>query len=87
MFTRNWFGLGPIKASEGFRVSYGHKSVYYRDERGRFELGYEDQFLFPGVRPMMPGCVLSTSEQALILERVCEALVWDGHRVEIWKPR
>jgi hypothetical protein len=46
-FRRNWLGLGRIRSDAGFLVYYGYKSLYYRDERGTFEIGYEDGLLFP----------------------------------------
>jgi hypothetical protein len=86
MLKRNWSGLGPIRSDEGFSVWYGHKTLYYKDERGEFEIGYEDEFLFPQSQIWIgPNGVLSEAERAVILDRMLKALEWDGHHAEIWK--
>ena len=76
---RKWLGLGRIYSDTGFLVYYGHRTLYYRDERGTF-VGYEDDLLFPTslclTNPMRQ---VPQSDKALIIERMLEALKWDGH--------
>ena len=76
MFRRRWFGLGRIRSDEGFTVHYGHRTVYYSDERGEFQIGYEDGVLFPNAIPQ--------DDRAVILNRVLRALEWDGHNPRVW---
>jgi hypothetical protein len=76
MFKRRWLCFGRIRSDEGFSVYYGHRTVYYSDERGEFQIGYEDGLLFPDLLP--------ESHKALILNRVLQALEWDGHNPRVW---
>jgi hypothetical protein len=85
MFKRNWLGLGRIRSNEGFSVYYGHKSVYYTDQRGTLQIGYEDDLLFPdSLSWMKPNGTLSEPDRALILDRMQRALEWEGHRARLW---
>ena len=47
MFKRNWLGLGRIHSDEGFSIGFGHRTVFYTDERGTFQIAYEDGLIFP----------------------------------------
>ena len=84
MFKRGWLGVGRIHSDEGFTVYYGHKTVYYSDERGEFQIGYEDGLLFPDslclVRPVRQ---IPQSDMALILNRILKAIKWDGHNPRV----
>ena len=85
MFKRNRLGLGRIRSDEGFSVHYGHKSLYYSDERGTFEIGFEDEQLFPdSLRSTGTEIQLQDSDKTLILNRMLQALEWDGHYVKIF---
>jgi hypothetical protein len=85
MFKRNWLGLGRIRSDEGFSVYYGHKTLYYADKRGTFQIGYEDDLLIPkSLSGFKSNCELSESDRALILERMLHALEWDGHPARLW---
>jgi len=35
-----------FKSDEGYCVHYGHKTLYYSDRRGKFQIGFEDDLLF-----------------------------------------
>jgi hypothetical protein len=85
MFKRNWLGLGRIRSNEGYSVYYGHKSLYYTDQRGTFQVGYEDDLLLPdSLSRVKPGGILSEPDRALILDRMLRALEWDGHHARLW---
>lgn len=88
IFRRKWLGLGRIYSDAGFLVYYGHRTLYCKDERGTFEIGYEDDLLFPPslclTNPMRQ---VPESGKALIIERMLEALKWDGHNVEVFTAR
>lgn len=85
MFKRSWLGLGRIRSDEGFSVYYGHKALYYADQRGKFEIGYEDDLLFPtSLNWVRSNGVLSEPERALILGRMLQALEWDGHQARLF---
>ena len=80
MFKRRWLVFGPILSDEGFTISYGHKTVYYSDERGIFQIGYENEQLFPSsLRPTGTLKELPSADKALIIDRMLRALQWDGH--------
>ena len=85
MFKRNSLCLGRITSDEGFSVYYGHRALYYADERGTFEIGYEDGLLFPkSLSGFKSNCELSDTQRALVLERMLQALDWDGHPARLW---
>lgn len=87
MFKRNWLGFGRIRSDEGFSIWFGHRTVFYADERGTFEIGYEDGLIFPGslslTHPIRP---VSEPDRALIVKRILSALEWDGHKPEVHRP-
>lgn len=92
MFKRGWLGFGKIRSDEGFVVYYGHKSVNYSDERGDFQIGYEDGLLFPdsavqisdSVRQLRPIRKIPQDDKALIVSRILSALEWDGEKPRVW---
>lgn len=85
MFKRSLLGFGRIRSNEGFTVRYGHKSVYYTDERGEFQIGFEDELLFPASLCLLkPFREIAEDDRALILDRVLQALKWDGHDARVW---
>jgi hypothetical protein len=45
MFRKRWPWLGKLVSDEGYEISFAHKTVYYRDSRGKFSFGYEDGLL------------------------------------------
>lgn len=64
-------------------VRYSHKSVYYSDERGEFQIGFEDGLLFPESLSMVkPVREIAEEDKALILDRVLQALKWGWTRRE-----
>jgi len=80
MFKRRWFVFGRISSDGGFTVSYGHRTVNYADERGIFQIGYEDDRLFPASLCLtVPAREVGQADTALILNRILRALEWDGH--------
>jgi len=85
MFKRRWKWFGRLVSDEGFDLSYGHRSVTYRDKRGAFEFGFEDGFLFPppsqvGGEPV----VLTRLEIEEIVNHVLSGIRWEGNRVEVY---
>lgn len=85
MFKREWPGFGRIRSDEGFSVYYGHKTLYYSDERGTFQVGYQDDLLFPdSLRLSEPTREIPVHDKALIIDRMLRALEWDGRRVTVW---
>jgi hypothetical protein len=86
MFKRRWFGLGRIRSDEGYTVHYGHRTLFYTDERGTFDIGCEDGMLFSDhVKWAGPNGPLSESERDQILQKMLKALEWDGHSARIWR--
>ncbi len=80
MFKRNLLGLGWIRSDEGFSVYYGNKTLYYTDQRGTLQIGYEDHLLFPSsLSGFASSRELSDADRELILDRMLRALEWDGH--------
>lgn len=85
MFRRNWLRLGRIRSDEGYSVHYGHKTLYYTDQRGTLQVGYEDNLLFPAsLRWSESGGILAESDRALILDRMLRAVEWDGHPARLF---
>ncbi len=79
MFKRRWLVFGRISSDEGFTISYGHKTLYYTDERGTFQIGYEDDRLFPASLCLtVPTGQVAKADRELILDRILRALEWDG---------
>jgi len=86
MFKRRWRWFGQLISEEGFSLRYGHKSIYYIDERGRFEFGLEDGFLFPTAFQIAGTPVqLSPSEVEVMTDRVIRGIRAEGHTVELYK--
>ncbi len=86
MFKRQWFGFGKLVSDEGCEVSYAHRSVYYSDNRGRFEFGYEDGLLFP--KPFQVAgepISLNQSEIDQMVDRVVRGIKIDGHPVQVYR--
>lgn len=82
MFRKRWPRLGKLISDEGFEISFGHRSVYYRDSRGEFELAYEDEFLSAAPYQVSgQPVVLSQSEIDQIVERVVQGIAWEGREV------
>jgi hypothetical protein len=70
-----------MKVSE---ISFAHKSVSYRDSRGRFELGYEGGMLSATPYQIEGDKVsLSQSEIDQIVERVVSGIKADGRSVDV----
>lgn len=86
MFRRRWKWFGKIVSDEGFRLSYGHKSVTYCDDRGCFEFGFEDGFLFPTPHQVKGGEVLlRPSDVDEIVDRVVRGIRWSGLEVQVFR--
>ena len=76
--------MGTIQSDEGFAVRYGHKTLYYSDGRGEFQIGYEDGLLFPNSLCLTtPIREIAQADKAIIIDRVLRALKWDGHDVSV----
>ena len=75
-------------SDEGFALAYGNRSVTYSDDRGAFQFGFEDGFLFPSPK-QLNGEPLILDERSLdmILERVARGIRSEGHSVEIYPLR
>jgi hypothetical protein len=86
VFKRKWRWFGPLISDEGFNVSYAHKTVVYRDDRGSFEFGFEDGYVFPGSLFQTAGdpVKLSRAEADEIVDRVVRWVRADGGTVEIF---
>ena len=85
MFKRRWQRFGKLVSSEGACVSYGHKTVYFLDHRGKFALPYEDGILFPrALQVSGPKLSLTQSEVDQMVAQVVSALLSDHHAVEIF---
>jgi hypothetical protein len=85
MFKRRWKWFGDLVSDEGFSLRYGHRSVYHSDERGSFELPFEDGFLFP--RPFQTAgepLQLNQVEVVEIIERVVRGIKAEGHEVQVF---
>jgi hypothetical protein len=88
MFKRNWLGIGRIRSDEGFSVWLGNRTVFYTDECGTFQIGYEDGQIFPdSLRLTHPIRPVSEPDRPLIVERIRSALAWEGHNPKIFKPQ
>jgi hypothetical protein len=85
MFRRRWIWFGKLISDEGFTLSYGNKSVTYADNRGSFQFGFEDGFLFPAPHQVAGEPVtLSQSDLHAILERITRAIESEGHDVQVY---
>jgi hypothetical protein len=89
MFKRKWLVYGDLVSDEGFEISFSHKSVYYRDSRGKFGFGYEDTSL-SGVPHQIEGerVTLSQSDIDQMVDRVVEGIKASGSPdVDVYRPR
>ncbi|WP_109488818.1 hypothetical protein [Occallatibacter savannae] len=85
MFRRRWLCFGRIISDEGFTVHYGHKIVCYSDERGEFQIGYEDGLLFAdSICQVDPVKGIQEVDTILVLTRVLRALKWDGQEARVF---
>jgi hypothetical protein len=85
IFRRKWLGLGRIYSDAGFLIYYGNRTLYYEDERGTFQIGYEDGLLFPTSLCLTnPIRQVPESDKVLIIERMLEALKWDGQPADVF---
>lgn len=85
MFKRRWLWFGKLISDDGCEISYAHKSVYFRDSRGKFEFPYEDGFLFPSPFQVAGEPVsLNQSEIDQMVERVVDGIKSDGLPVSVF---
>jgi len=86
MFKRKFVGFGPLVSDEGFALTFGHRSIYHNDGRGKFELPFEDGFLFAKVYQITgePVC-LSPAEVDEVVERVASGIRFVGDAVQIFR--
>ncbi len=88
MFKRRWKYFGALKSDDGAELKLGHKSVRYSDERGSFEFGCEDGYLFPSVRQIAGSPIhLNERELSIMLERVMSGLKSDGMSVDLYPDK
>lgn len=78
---------GKLISDEGFEITFGHKSVYYRDSRGKFVFGYEDCYLFMPPR-QIEGTAVSLSEADIdrMTECVMSGIRYEGLDVRVFHP-
>ncbi len=85
MFRRRWKWFGRPISDQGFSISYGHRSVNYKDNRGVFQFGFEDGWLFPAPHQVGGDPVsLDETEIANMVDRVRAGIEFDGHTVRVW---
>jgi hypothetical protein len=86
MFKRRLRWFGKLRSDEGFALAYGHKSITYEDERGSFQFGLEDGFLFPESLHQVAGDTieLDSNERNKIVERVMDGIRSEGHSVQLY---
>jgi hypothetical protein len=85
MFKRQWKWFGQLLSDEGFTLAYGHRSITYSDERGSFQFGLEDGFLFsPPFQVAGAPVVLSQAEIEEIAERVVRGIKSEGEAVQVF---
>lgn|GEM_PF-650523 len=77
-YRRQWIFAGKLIARDGFTISFRHHAVVYSDERGNFEIPFEDNRLLsaalhPTRRMLIP---LTVAEKDAIVERTAKALCW-----------
>jgi hypothetical protein len=86
MFRKRWPWLGKLVSDEGFEISFAHKSVYYHDSRGKFELGYEDGLLSATPYQVAGQAVsLSPSEIDQMVERVVMGIKSEDLPVQVYE--
>jgi hypothetical protein len=85
MFKRRWIWFGKLVSDEGFTLSYGNRSIRYCDNRGTFEFGFEDGFLFPTPFQVTGDPVrLNKTELNEIVDRVIRGIRSEGHDVHVY---
>jgi hypothetical protein len=85
MFRRQWIWFGKLISDEGFKLWYGHKSIYYEDARGRYCFGFEDGLLFPEpFRVKGAPKNLTSPEVKEIVERVIRGIKSEGYEIEVF---
>ena len=86
MFKRRWIWFGRLVSDEGFALSYGHNSVRYSDDRGTFEFGFEDGFLFP-IPFRVPDNPERPNQAQLekIIDRVVRGIRAEGLEVQVYR--
>jgi hypothetical protein len=88
MWKRRWRFFGKLRSDDGCCITYGNKSVTYHNERGQFELGFEDNWLFPDVWQKSGESIeLTDVEKTQILDRVLDGLRSDGHDAKLFPNR
>ena len=85
VFIRRWKWFGKLRSEDGSSLWYGHKSITYRDDRGEFNFGFEDGFLFPTPH-QVDGVPTSFTQPELdaLLARIIAAIRSDGHAVQLF---
>jgi hypothetical protein len=85
MFRRRWVWFGKLVSDEGFCLRFGNRSVIHADERGEFQFGGEDGWLFPTSNQIsgMP-VIFDEMETKQILERIVQGIESEGHLVKIF---
>ena len=79
MFRKKFLQPNRIISDEGFTISFGRLSVYYTDERGRFEFPYEDGILVPRPYQVSGNAIsLSRSEIEKMVEGVADGIISGG---------
>jgi hypothetical protein len=83
---RKW--LGDLRSDDGFSLRYGNRSIRYRDDRGLFEFGFEDGFLFPTPYQIDGAPIqLTQSELDVLLERIISRLRSNGQAVQLFEKK
>lgn len=88
MFRRRWKWFGELVSDEGFSLAYGNRTITYRDERGSFEFGLEDGFLFP--RPKQTSGTrksLSQTELDEMIERIIAGIKSEGREIQAYSEQ
>jgi hypothetical protein len=88
MFKKRWPWLGKLVSDEEFEISFGHKTVYYQDNRGKYSFGYEDGLLFATPYQVSGQAVaLSQYEIDQMVERVVRGITWEQLPVQVFPNR
>jgi hypothetical protein len=75
-------------SDKGFSLAYGNRTVTYKDERGSFEFGLEDGFLFPqpnqtsGTRRS-----LNQTELNEMIERIIGGIKSEGREIQVYSKQ
>jgi hypothetical protein len=85
MFRRRWRWFGELVSDEGFSLAYGNRTIAYRDERGSFEFGLEDGFLFPTPR-QTSGIPISLTQDELhqMIQRIIDGGRSEGNEISVY---